>query len=65
MKQIIGWIIFLGLIWYAYQAGWITGAIDGVHEYYRNIKQPQVTEEADGTITTVRYRNLGDILTGK
>ena len=65
MKQLIGWIIFIAIIVYAYQAGWITGAINGVQTWYSNAKQTQVIQEEDGTVTTVRYRSFGDILTGK
>ena len=65
MKQVVGWIIFIMLLVYAYQTGWITYAIDSVQAWHNNAKQTQVYQEDDGTVTTVRYRSLGDIITGK
>lgn len=58
MGKAIGWIIVIALIIYAYQAGWIAIAINSMNEFVRNSQKEQVIEHADGTVTTVKYKNI-------
>lgn len=64
MDKIVLWIvIFIGLFM-AYQAGWFNNLLDYI-ENAKNYGQERVIEEDDGSLTTVRYRNIIDIVTGK
>lgn len=64
MDKIVLWIVILLGVFMAYQAGWLNGVL----EYFgqtKNYGQERVIEEEDGTISTIRYRNIVDIMTGK
>ncbi len=65
MFKILKWLIVLVCIYMAYQAGWFNTIFSYFSDSAENAKQEQVIENEDGSYTTVRYRNILDILTGK
>ncbi len=65
MGKILGWIVVLGLLYFGYQAGWFTSIVNYFTDAYDKSRQEQVIESSDGTVTTVRYRNIFDMLSGK
>ncbi len=65
MGKIAGWIILIVLIVVGYQAGWFNSIINYFSESSRQARQERVIEESDGSVTTVKYRNIFDILSGK
>lgn len=65
MLRLIAWIIVIAAFYFAYQAGWFQGIANYFSESERFGRQERVIVEDDGSITTVRYRNVIDILTGR
>ncbi len=65
MGKVFGWIVVIVLIIVACKAGWVNSVINYFDSSYTKAKQERVIEESDGSVTTVRYRNIFDILTGK
>ena len=57
-----GWLVLLGVLYFGWQAGWFDQIISYFSESARNSRAEQVIEEEDGSITTVRYRNVFDLL---
>ena len=58
-----GWLVLLGILYYGWQAGWFDAIIDYFSESSRAAREEQVIEHEDGSITTVKYRNVFDVLT--
>lgn len=65
MLRVFGWLVVLAVIYYGFQAGWFTGIINYFSESAKAARQEQVIEHDDGSITTVKYRNVFDLLLGK
>lgn len=65
MLKVFGWLIVLAILYFGYQAGWFTSIINYFDESSRAAREERVIEHEDGSITTVKYRNVLDILTGK
>ena len=65
MGKVLGWIVVIGLIYFGYQAGWFTSIINYFTDSYDKARQEQVIENPDGSVTTVKYRNIFDMLAGK
>lgn len=62
MGRILAWIVLLAGLFIGYQAHWF----DGILEYFSNSsKQEKVIIEPDGSTTTVKYKNVFDILLNK
>ena len=65
MSGLLKWIIIIAIIGFAYSSGFFDGIIKYFQNSYEYSQQEQVINEPDGSITTVRYKNIFDILTGK
>ena len=65
MGRIVGWLIIIGLVYYGFQAGWFTSIANYFKDSYNKARQEQVIENPDGSVTTVKYRNIFDMLAGK
>ena len=65
MLRVFGWLIVLIILYYGYQSGWFTGIINYFSESSRNARQERVIEHEDGSISTVKYRNVFDLLLSK
>ena len=65
MVKVFGWLIVLAILYFGWQAGWFNSIISYFSDSARAARQERVIEEEDGSITTVRYRNVIDILTGQ
>lgn len=61
--RVFGWLILLAAIFFGYQQGWFDFVIDYFSESSRNAREERVIEHEDGSITTVKYRNVFDVLT--
>ncbi len=64
MDKIVLWIVILLGLFMAYQAGWLNGVLE-YFDHAKNYGQERVIEEEDGSIKTIRYRNIVDIMNGK
>ena len=62
MLRVFGWLIVLIILYYGYQAGWYTGIINYFSESSKNAREERVIEHEDGSISTVKYRNVLDFL---
>ncbi len=62
MFKLFVWLLVFAGIYFAYQAGWFNSIISYFEE---SARQERVIEEEDGSITTIKYRNVIDLLTGK
>ncbi len=65
MFKILMWIVVFIAIFYAYQAGWFNNIANYFSESAKYGRQERVIEEDDGSITTVKYRNVFDLILGK
>ncbi len=65
MFKLIVWIIIFAGIYFAYQAGFFNGIINYFNESAIQARQEKVIEHEDGSYTTVRYRNVFDLLLGR
>ena len=65
MFKLIVWIIIFAGIYFAYQAGLFNGIINYFNESAMQARQEKVIEHEDGSYTTVRYRNVFDLLLGR
>ena len=65
MLRVFGWLIVLMILYYGYQSGWFTGIINYFSESSKNARQERVIEHEDGSISTVKYRNVFDFLLSK
>lgn len=65
MGKILGWLVVIGIIYFAYQAGWFNSIYNYFTDSANLATQEQVIETSDGTITTVRYKSIFDILLGR
>ncbi len=65
MGKFIGWIVVLAVIFFAYQAGFFNGILDYFKMSAAKAGQEEVIEHEDGSITTVRYRNVFNVLFDK
>ena len=65
MFKILMWIVLFVALFYAYQAGWFHNIANYFSESERYGRQERVIEEEDGSITTVRYRNVFDMVLGR
>ena len=65
MFKLFVWLLVFAGIYFAYQAGWFNSIISYFGESARQARQERVIEEEDGSITTIKYRNVIDLLTGK
>ncbi len=63
MLRIFGWLIFLAVVYYGWQAGWFSPVVNYFSEASRAAREEKVIEHEDGSITTVKYRNVFDVLT--
>ena len=65
MLRVFGWLIVLIILYYGYQTGWFTGIINYFSESSKNAREERVIEHEDGSISTVKYRNVLDFLLSK
>ena len=65
MLRVFGWLIVLIILYYGYQSGWFTGIINYFSESSKNAREERVIEHEDGSISTVKYRNVLDFLLSK
>ncbi len=65
MRSVLYWIIVIALIYCAYSAGWFNSIMNYFTDSAKFSKQEKVIYEEDGSVTTVKYKNFIDILTGK
>lgn len=65
MYKLFLWLVFLLALFFAYKAGWFNSIVNYFVETDRYSKQEKVIENPDGSVTSVRYRNIIDIVTGK
>ena len=61
MQKLVSWIIFFVIVYFAYQAGWFNNMINYFSESSRQAREERVIEHPDGSITTVKYRNVLDM----
>ncbi len=61
MFKVLMWMALLIALFYAYQAGWFHNIANYFSESEKFGRQERVIEEEDGSITTVRYRNIFDM----
>ncbi len=64
MNKIIGLIVLLGGLYLGYQAHWFDEIINYVVDSYEKEKEEKVIYEPDGSITTIRHKNIIEILSG-
>lgn len=57
-----GWLVLLGVLFYGWQAGWFDAVINYFSESSMAARQEKVIEHEDGSITTVKYRNVLDVI---
>lgn len=65
MGKVIGWVVFLIFIVWALQAGFFQTVFGYFQEAANRMTKEQVIHEADGSTTTIRYKNIFDILLGR
>ncbi len=65
MGKFIGWIVVIAIIFFAYQAGFFNSILDYFRLSAAKAGQEEVIEHEDGTITTVRYKNVFNVLFDK
>lgn len=65
MDKLVLWIIFFVGLFLAYQAGWFDAVVQYFSDTEKYSRQEKVIENEDGSYSTVRYRNVIDIMTGK
>ncbi len=65
MGKLVGWIVVLAVLFFAYQAGYFNPILDYFKLSAAKAGQEEVIEHEDGSITTVRYRNIFNILFDK
>ena len=65
MLRAFGWLIVLMILYYGYQVGWFNGIMNYFSESSKNARQERVIEHEDGSISTVKYRNVFDLLLSK
>ncbi len=65
MQKLLVWIVVLGGLYMGYKAGWFDFITQYFSESAAKARQEQVIENEDGSITTVRYRNVFDLLLNK
>lgn len=65
MQRLLVWVVVIAGLFMGYKAGWF----DFIIQYFSNssakARQEQVIENEDGSTTTVRYRNVFDLLLNK
>lgn len=61
MFKVLMWMALLIALFYAYQAGLFHNIANYFSESEKFGRQERVIEEEDGSITTVRYRNIFDM----
>ncbi len=65
MFKVFVWLVVFACIYFAYQAGLFNSINSYFKEYTEKAKQEQIIEHEDGSYSTVRYRNVFDLLLGK
>lgn len=65
MFKVFVWFIVLAGLYFAYQSGWFNSIVNYFSESAAKARQEKVIEHEDGGYTTVKYRNVIDLLTGK
>ncbi len=65
MKSLLGWIIFIAVVWFGWQAGWFQSIVNYFTHSQALSGKEQVIEEPDGSTTTVKYRNAIDLMLGR
>ena len=65
MRKFIGWLIAAAVVYFGYRAGYFSGIINYFENISERSKEVQTIENDDGSITTVRYRSVVDLFTGK
>ena len=65
MQKLVGWIIFFTIVYFGHQAGWFDYVINYFSDASRQAREERVIEHPDGSITTVKYRNIFDLLLKK
>ncbi len=65
MKNALGWILLILVIIIAYKAGWL----ESIKNYFVNSSElsgkTEVIQEPDGSTTTIRYKNVVDLILGR
>ena len=65
MGKLFFWVIVILLIFVGYKAGVFDPVVNYFSESAKQARQEKIIQEEDGSITTVRYRNIFDLLLGK
>ncbi len=65
MFKLIVWIIIFAGIYFAYQAGMFNSIINYFDASAAKARQEKIIEHEDGGYTTVKYRNVFDLLLGR
>ena len=65
MGKLFFWVIVILLIVGGYKAGVFDPVVNYFSESAKYARQEKIIQEEDGSITTVRYRNIFDLLLGK
>lgn len=65
MGRAFGWVVFLLILFIAYQAHWLDNIIDYISYTFNTSKQEKTIHNPDGSTTTVRYKNVFDIILNK
>lgn len=65
MFKVFIWFIVLAGLYYAYQVGLFNNIMNYFSESSAQARQEKIIEHEDGGYTTVRYRNVIDLLMGR
>jgi diacylglycerol kinase len=64
MKWIV-WLLVIGALYFAYQVGMFNSIYDYVVDSISTASKEKVIQEEDGSVTTVRYKNIFDLFSKK
>ena len=65
MGKVVGWIVVIAAVFFAYQAGFFNSILDYFALSAAKAGQEETIQNPDGSITTVRYKNIFNILFDK
>lgn len=65
MVRVFVWLLIIGAAYFAYQAGFFHNIGNYFSESAAKARQEKVIEHEDGSYTTIKYRNVFDVLLNK
>ena len=65
MYRFFLWLLLFICLFFAWKAGWFDSIVNYFVHTEEYSRQEHVIQEDDGSVTTVRYRNIVDIVTGR